>query len=115
MKHIEPGKYLSKAVVYNGVVYVAGQVATNLDASAAEQTREALEKIDAILAQAGTDKTRILSADVWLADIADKDDMNRIWIKWLEGRTPPARAVVQSPLGSPKHKIEIKTIAALPD
>lgn len=108
---LNPGPRLSQAVIYGGVVYASG----NVDAGApdvASQTRNVLAKIDALLEQAGSDKGRLLSATIWLADIATFEEMNAVWEAWLEPGEPPARATVESKLAGPEYKVEIAVIAA---
>jgi enamine deaminase RidA (YjgF/YER057c/UK114 family) len=105
---------MSQAVVHGDTVYLAGQVA--LDAageSVREQTRNVLARIDALLAAAGTDKTRLLSATVWLADIRGYAEMNEIWDAWVAPGGTPARATVEARLAGPQYAVEIAVIAAL--
>jgi enamine deaminase RidA (YjgF/YER057c/UK114 family) len=104
---------MSQAVVHGGTVYVAGQVADDPGPSVSEQTRQVLTKIDALLAEAGTDKSRILFANVWLADIARFNDMNSVWDAWVVPGHTPARATVQSKLARPGMLVEIMVVAAL--
>lgn len=104
---------LSKLVVHGGIAYLAGQVADDLDADTEQQTRETLAKIDALLAEAGTDKTRILSAQVWLATMVDAPKMNAAWEAWMPEGSAPARATVGAPLATPRHLVEIKVMAAV--
>lgn len=104
---------LSDAVVYNGVAYVSGAVGrTGVDAES--QTREALAEIDEVLAAAGTDKSKLLSATIWLADITDFDAMNRVWDAWVDKDNPPSRATGQVPLAREKYRVEIVVTAAVP-
>lgn len=106
-------KRLSKLVIHRGIAYLAGQVADSLDADVEIQTQETLAKIDALLAEAGTDKTRILSAQVWLATMGDAPRMNAVWEAWMPEGHAPARATVGSPLATPRHLVEIKVMAAI--
>jgi len=109
---LEKTHRLSDAVVYNGVAYLSGAVGrTGTDAES--QTHEALAEIDRVLALAGTDKSRILSAAVWLADISDYDAMNRAWDAWVDKENPPARATRQVPLARDKYRVEIVVTAAV--
>ncbi len=109
----EVGVRMSEMAVHNGVCYLAGQVAASDAPDIADQTREVLAAIDALLAQAGTDKTRILRAQIFLADIADFPGMNAVWDHWVvPGHTPP-RATVQAALAKPEWKVEIVVTAAL--
>jgi len=105
---------MSQAVIYNQTIYLAGQVA--LDArggSITEQTKDVLSKIDALLAEANSDKTKILSATIWLTDIAFFAEMNAVWDAWVPAGNTPARATGVSPqLASPDFNIEILIVAA---
>jgi enamine deaminase RidA (YjgF/YER057c/UK114 family) len=112
---IEPGRRLSQAVVHNGMVYLAGQVADKAaGASIREQTMEILRGIDKLLAAAGTDKSRLLSATIYLADISSYAEMNEVWDPWVAPGNAPARACVEARLAAPKYTVEISAIAALP-
>jgi enamine deaminase RidA (YjgF/YER057c/UK114 family) len=106
-------KRLSKLVDHRAIAYLAGQVADNLDAPVEAQTKETLAKIDALLKEAGTDKTRILSAQIWLASMSDAPKMNAVWEAWMPEGQAPARATVGAPLASERHRIEIKVTAAI--
>jgi enamine deaminase RidA (YjgF/YER057c/UK114 family) len=113
MQYIKPGPRMSAAVVANGFVYTAGQV----DATApdvAGQTRAILAKIDALLAEAGTDKSHAVMANVWLADMASFAELNTVWDAWIDPGRPPARATVESRLAGAQYKVEIALVAALP-
>lgn len=113
IKRVEVGKRMSQLVVHNDTVYTAGQVAEETAGkSVAEQTREILARIDALLAEAGTDKTRILTAQVWLSDISPFDEMNSVWDEWVPEGNAPARACVEGKLVSPKYAVEIMVVAA---
>lgn len=105
---------LSGAVVHAGTVYLAGQVADDTSLGAEEQTADILRQIDALLRQAGTGKEYLLSVQIFLADLADFDAMNRAWDVWLDPRHKPARATVQARLADPAWRVEITGIAALP-
>ena len=106
------GPRMSEAVAHNGTLYLAGQLGEPAG-SVADQTAQALAAVDAILAKAGTDKTRILRAQIYLADIADFPGMNAVWDTWVvAGHTPP-RATVQAALAKPEWKVEIVVTAAL--
>ncbi|TQI65302.1 enamine deaminase RidA (YjgF/YER057c/UK114 family) [Bosea sp. AK1] len=113
IKRSGTNKRLSKLVVHRGLAYLAGQVADDLGADVSVQTRETLAKIDALLTEAGTDKTRILSAQVWLASMEDAPKMNEIWEAWMPEGEAPARATVGAPLATPRHLVEIKVVAAV--
>jgi len=108
------GARMSEMAVYNGVAYLAGQVAADASLDIAGQTRQVLAAIDALLARAGTDKTRILMTQIFIADLADFPKMNEVWDAWVPaGHTPP-RATVQAPLAKPGWKLEIVVQAAVP-
>jgi enamine deaminase RidA (YjgF/YER057c/UK114 family) len=109
---IEPGARMSNAVLHNGTVYLAGQVGTPGDDVTA-QTRTVLAEIDRLLALAGTDKTRILMAQIWLADIATFAQMNAVWDAWVAPGHAPARATGESALAGPEYLVEIIVTAAL--
>lgn len=112
IQRFDVGPRMSELAVYNGVAYLAGQVPEDASLDIVGQTRQVLEAIDALLAQAGTDKTRILRAQIYLADIADFAGMNQAWDAWVApGHTPP-RATVQAPLADPHWKVEIVVTAA---
>ncbi len=107
------GPRMSKAVVHGDTVYLAGQVADKAAGkSVGEQTAEILGIIDGLLAEAGTDKTRLLSANIWLADISTFAEMNAKWDAWVSQGNTPARATVQAQLAAPKYNVEIMVIAA---
>lgn len=112
IKRIECGERMSEAVIHGGVVYLAGQVGSP-GASAGEQTREVLAEVDRLLTAAGTDKTRILRAQIWLSDMADFAQMNEAWDAWVSKGNAPARATGESKLASPDYKVEIIVTAAL--
>lgn len=104
---------MSQVVIHGDKVYLAGQVASNPSADVQGQTQQVLETIDALLAEAGTDKTKILSVTIYLADIGTFGQMNSVWDAWVpEGQTP-ARATVEARLAAPQYKVEIRVIAAL--
>jgi len=111
IKRIETGPRMSQAVCHNGLAYLAGQVAKP-GASVTEQTREALAQVDRLLAECGSDKTRILSAQIWLADMADFAEMNAVWDGWVPAGHAPARATGESALATPDYKVEVIVVAA---
>ena len=111
IKRFEPGPRMSQAVIHNGTVYLAGQVGKPGD-SVTAQTTEVLAQIDRLLAECGSDKTRILSAQVWLADMADFAQMNAVWDGWVAPGHAPARATGESALATPDYKVEIIVVAA---
>src|SRR5262245_59528138 len=112
IERIKVGKRMSQAVIHGATVYIAGQVADDPIADVADQTRQILAKIDNLLAEAGTDKSKLLSANVWLSDISTFDQMNAVWDEWVTPSSPPARATVESKLAGPQYKVEIMVVAA---
>ena len=111
IKRIETGPRMSQAVIHNGTVYLAGQVGEP-GASVTEQTTEVLAQIDRLLAECGSDKTRILSAQIWLASMGDFAEMNAVWDGWAPQGHTPARATGESALATPDYKVEIIVVAA---
>lgn len=105
------GARMSEAVMFGGLVYVAGQVGVP-GGSVGQQTRDALGEVDRILALAGTDKTRILSAQIWLSDIATFAEMNSVWDAWVPAGHTPARATGESRLAAPDYLVEVIVVAA---
>jgi enamine deaminase RidA (YjgF/YER057c/UK114 family) len=112
IKRINPGKRMSEAVVHNGTIYMAGQVADDPKADVVNQTRQVLASIDRILAEAGSDKTKILQAQIFLANIGDFAAMNSVWDTWVPQGHTPARATIEAALATPDYLVEIKVIAA---
>jgi enamine deaminase RidA (YjgF/YER057c/UK114 family) len=110
---IETGPRMSQAVIHNGTVWLAGQVGAP-GTSVTEQTRAVLDQIDRLLAAAGTDKTRLLSAQIWLADMGTFAEMNAVWDAWVAPGQAPARATGSADLATPDYKVEIIVVAALP-
>lgn len=106
------GPRMSEAVAYNGIVWVAGQLGEP-NGTVASQMEQALAAVDAALAKAGTDKTRILSAQIWLADISTFAEMNSVWDKWVPAGHTPARATGEAKLATPDYKVEVIVTAAL--
>jgi len=110
------GKRLSELVInrISGTAYLAGQVADDPKADITGQTQQVLAQIDDLLFEAGSDKTKILSATIYLPDMGDFAAMNAVWEQWVpEGQTP-ARATVQAQLAAPEYRIEIQIVAAVP-
>ena len=112
IRRIEPGTRMSGAVVHGDTVYLAGQVGSAGDDVTA-QTKTALAEVDRLLAAAGTDKSKILSATIWLADIAEFGKMNAVWDAWVDPSNPPARATGESKLATPEYLVEVIVIAAV--
>lgn len=105
------GPRMSQAVAHGDTVYTAGQVADDLETDVAGQTAQILAKIDDLLAQAGTDKSKLISATIWLADMATFNEMNPLWDAWVVPGETPARACVEARLAAPGYKVEIAVIA----
>ena len=112
IQRFHPAKRLSEMVVHNGTVYLAGQVADTTTLDIVGQTEEVLASIDRLLAEAGSDKSKILSAQIFLPDMADFAAMNGVWERWVSPGNPPARATIEAKLANPAYKIEILVIAA---
>ncbi|HWM47322.1 MAG TPA: RidA family protein [Xanthobacteraceae bacterium] len=109
----ETGPRMSQIVTHGDTVYLAGVVAReNAGKSVPEQTKEILATIDGYLAQVGSNKTKILSANIWLADIGTFAEMNAVWDAWVPQGHTPARATVEAKLATPAHKVEIMVVAA---
>ncbi|MFT3762484.1 MAG: RidA family protein [Pseudoxanthomonas sp.] len=113
IQRIDAGPRMSEASIHGGIVYLAGQVAEDAEADAAGQTRQVLAAIDDLLAQAGTDKTKILRAQIFLADISDFAAMNSAWDEWVPHGNAPSRATVEARLADPAWKVEIVVTAAI--
>jgi enamine deaminase RidA (YjgF/YER057c/UK114 family) len=107
----EPGSILSKAVEYHNFVYLQGVTAKDTSKGIKEQTAEVLAQIDQLLELHGTDKTRMLQAQIWVRDIKDRDAMNEVWTPWLPKDGAPARACVQAELANPSILVEIMVTA----
>lgn len=114
IKRLHVGKRLSEITIHNGTVYLAGQIAENTSQDIVGQTREVLGHVDRLLAEAGSDKTRILSTQIYIADMADFPGMNSVWDEWVvPGNTPP-RATVEAKLANPACLVEVVIVAAQP-
>lgn len=114
IKRIKVGPRMSQAVVHGNTVYLAGQVATaTAGGTVTEQTTEILQQIDALLAEAGTDKSKLLQASVFITDIATFPEMNAVWDQWVSPGNTPCRTTIETKLASPKYAIEIAVIAAV--
>lgn len=111
IKRIKTATRMSQAVVHGNTVYTAGQVAEG--DSVTEQTKAILGKIEALLSEAGTDKTKVLSATIWITDMANFAEMNEVWDAWVPEGDAPARACVESKLARPDLLVEIGVIAAV--
>ena len=106
----EAGPVLSRAVEYHGFVFSSGVIARDPDGDLATQTRDVLAQIDELLEIHGTDKTRLLQAQIWLRDINDREAMNAIWQAWLPDGLAPARACIQAALADPRLLVEIMVV-----
>lgn len=113
IERFDTGPRLSEMVVHQGIAYLAGQVPDSEDADITTQTREVLASIDALLARVGSDRTRILRAEIFLADLADFAGMNAVWDAWVPDGHAPARATVQAKLARPGWRVEIVVTAAV--
>lgn len=107
----EPNQVLAKAVEYHGFVYTQGVTAADTSQDVTGQTRQVLDGIDAILETHGTDKTRLLQAQIWLKSIGDREAMNQVWSAWLPAGGAPARACVQAEMADPRFLVEIMVVA----
>lgn len=112
IKHIDAGARLSEATIYGGIVYLAGQVPEDTSLDAYGQTKQVLQLIDNLLAQSNSDKSRILRAEIFLANMADYAEINRAWDEWVIAGAAPARATVEAKLADPNWKVEIVITAA---
>ena len=114
VQRIKPGPRMSGAVVHGNTVYLAGQVASQAAGqSVTEQTKEILSIIDSLLAEAGTDKSKLLMANIWLTDMATFQEMNAVWDAWVDRENPPARWTGEAKLATPAYKVEIIVTAVV--
>lgn len=113
LERFHTGKRMSEMVVHAGVAYLAGQVAGDPSQDVAGQTTQVLAAIDALLGEAGSDKTKIIRAEIFLADIATFSQMNAVWDTWVPAGNTPARATVEAKLAAPEYKVEIVITAAV--
>jgi enamine deaminase RidA (YjgF/YER057c/UK114 family) len=111
IQRLDAGPRMSQATIHGDTVYLAGQIGSPGE-SVAAQTHAVLAGIEDLLARAGSEKSKILSATIWLADMADFGEMNAVWDRWVDGRNPPARATGEAKLASPDYKVEIIIVAA---
>ena len=112
VQRIKPGPRMSEAVIHGNTVYLQGLTADDESLDLKGQTRQILAKIDALLSQAGTDKSKLLSANIWLTDIGTWSQMNEVWDAWVAPGNTPARATVEAKLARPGWKVEIMVQAA---
>jgi enamine deaminase RidA (YjgF/YER057c/UK114 family) len=108
----EQSAILSQAVEYGDTVYLAGVVAKNIDQDVKGQTKDVLADIDRLLAKCGSNKSKILSATIWVTDIRSRDAMNEAWNAWTGGENLPGRACIQAALADPRMLVEIAVVAA---
>jgi enamine deaminase RidA (YjgF/YER057c/UK114 family) len=113
IQRFDIGPRLSRMVIHGPTVYLAGLTADDTKADVGGQTRQILAKIDGYLKRAGSDKSKLLTAQIWLPDIKTFDQMNAVWEKWIDPKNPPARATVESRLAGEQYKVEIMVTAAL--
>lgn len=113
IQRFDVGTRMSEMAVHQGVVYLAGQVAEDASADIRGQTGQVLAAVDALLARAGSDKMRILRAQIYLADLADFAAMNEVWEAWVPAGNAPPRATVQAALARPEWRIEVVVTAAV--
>ena len=113
IQRVNVGKRLSEAVVHGNTVYLAGEVPDDGTKDITGQTEEVLAKIERMLKQVGSDKTKLLSAQIFLPDMKDFAGMNAVWEKWVVAGQTPARATVEAKLANPAYKVEIMCVAAI--
>ncbi len=112
IERLENGPRFCRVLKHNGTVYLAGMTADDTKGDTVQQTRDTLAKIDKYLALAGSDKTKLLTAQIWLRDIADFELMNSVWDKWIDHAAMPVRATVESRLAGDAYRVEIMVTAA---
>jgi enamine deaminase RidA (YjgF/YER057c/UK114 family) len=108
----DPSSILSQAVEHGDTVYLAGVVAKDLGKDVKGQTREILDELDRLLAKSGSNKSRVLQAQIWVTDIRNRAPMNEVWTAWVDAKNLPARACVEAKLADPRALVEIMVIAA---
>jgi len=111
IKRHAPSKIYSKVVEANGFVFTAGIVADNVMQDVKGQTQQILKEIDRLLELAGTDKSKLVSATIWVTDIRHRDAMNEAWIAWTDGQNLPGRACIEAKLADPRMLVEIAAVA----
>jgi enamine deaminase RidA (YjgF/YER057c/UK114 family) len=112
VRRIEAGPRMSQAVIHGNTVYLAGQVG-GPGKSVTEQTKDVLASVDRLLKEAGTDKSKLLQAIIWLDDMKDFGEMNAVWDAWVDSANAPARATGEAKLATPEYKVEIIITAAI--
>ena len=113
IERFENGQRFCRVLRHNGVVYLAGMTADDLSGDTTAQTRDVVAKIDAYLAKAGSNKRQLLSAQIWLRDIADFEMMNAAWDAWIDRSAMPVRATVEARLAGDQYRVEIMVTAAV--
>jgi enamine deaminase RidA (YjgF/YER057c/UK114 family) len=113
VQRFDVGARLSEMAVHNGVCYLAGQVAGDATQDIGGQTRQVLVAIDALLARAGSDKSKLLMCQIFITDLADFPAMNAVWEAWLPAGCAPPRATVKAALAKPEWRVEMVVTAAL--
>jgi enamine deaminase RidA (YjgF/YER057c/UK114 family) len=111
IKRIETNSRMSKVVIHNNIAYLSGLVGDKLYASTTDQTKQILAQVDNYLTQAGTNKSKLLTAQIWLDDIRKFDEMNAVWDAWLSPSNAPTRACVESKMANPGYYVEILVTA----
>jgi enamine deaminase RidA (YjgF/YER057c/UK114 family) len=114
IQRLHVGKRLSEAAIYNNTVYLAGQIAEDASQEITGQTKQVLAAIDKLLAEAGTDKSKLLQVTIFIADLKDFPAMNEVWDSWVVPGSTPPRATVQASLAKPEWKVEMVVVAARP-
>ena len=113
IQRMHKSERMSQIVIHGDIIYLAGQIASGAPGGTiAEQTQDILERIDSYLTEAGTDKSKLLSANLWISDMANFAEMNAVWDSWIDPNNPPCRACVEAKLASKKYDVEIMVIAA---
>lgn len=112
IERLHTNQRMSQAVIHGDTIYLAGQVASDNSADVRGQTEQILARIDALLAECGSDKTKMLMATIWLSDISTFDQMNAAWDAWVPEGAAPTRACVESRLATPAYTVEIRVVAA---
>jgi enamine deaminase RidA (YjgF/YER057c/UK114 family) len=112
IQRADPGPRMSKAVRHGNTIYTMGHVARNRDGDIREQTADVLKRLDATLAEMGSDRSKLLSVTIYLADMAEFQGMNEIWDGWVDSPNAPARATIGAPLATPEIRVEITAIAS---
>jgi enamine deaminase RidA (YjgF/YER057c/UK114 family) len=113
IERFDKNERLSRIVVHNGTVYLSGLTADDKNTDTSDQTKQILQKADTLLERAGTDRSKLLCAQIWMKDVEDFDAMNKAWVTWLDGAEPPARATVGATFALPEIRVEIQFTAAI--